>query len=173
MNRFWAAGGTRVASNRMTGIKDGQFPATGGMEAPTRGRLVRVVVGWGPAVAWMGFIFLLSAQPGLRVSDDPGVDGPIRHFAHVVTYGVLACLLLRSLRAGSALRWTRRTVLLAIALATLYGVSDEIHQTYVPARTGHLVDVGWDLLGAALGLVLLRLAPWRWLRRSSVVAGPD
>ncbi|MGZ6131728.1 MAG: hypothetical protein ACXWLF_06875 [Myxococcaceae bacterium] len=29
-----------------------------------------------------------------------------------------------------------------------------MHQTYVPQRTGHLVDVGWDLLGALGGAPL-------------------
>ena len=112
----------------------------------------------------MAVIFALSAQPGLRVSDDPGVDLPIRHVAHVLAFGVLAVLLLRGLTSRAEEPWTWRQAALAVALATLYGVTDEIHQTYVPLRTGHLVDVGWDLLGAAAGVTLLRLLAIRWPR---------
>ena len=134
--------------------------------------MARIARAWGPAVAWMALIFALSAQPGLRVSDDPGVDLPIRHVAHVLVYAVLAVLLLRAIGSGRARTWSWRRVLLAVALAVLYGVSDEVHQTYVPQRTGHLVDVGWDLLGALVGVLVLRLVAW-WLRRTSVQRRPD
>ena len=108
----------------------------------------------------MALIFVLSAQPGLRVSDDPGVDEPIRHVAHVLVFGVLALLSPARPQLGEPQapgRW--RHAVLAIVLATLYGVTDEVHQTYVPQRTGHLVDVGWDLLGAVAGH--RRPAGWR------------
>ncbi len=150
----------------MTGSEHGQFPT----QPPTS--MARIVRAWGPVVVWMGLIFAFSAQPGLRVSDDPGVDGPIRHVAHVVVYAVLAMALLRALSWGAPNGWTWRHAVLAISLAVLYGVSDEVHQTYVPQRTGHLVDVGWDLLGAAAGVVTLRLVPRRWRRRGSVDVGP-
>jgi len=58
-----------------------------------------------------------------------------------------------------------RDLVLAIALATLYGVTDEVHQTFVPDRTGHAVDVGWDLVGALFGAIVARLlspALLRW-----------
>lgn len=151
----------------MTGSEHGQFPT----DAPNSA--IRIVRAWGPVVAWMALIFALSAQPGLRASNDPNVDQPIRHFAHVLVYAALAMLLLRARSPATASAWTWRRVLLAVLLAVLYGVSDEVHQTYVPQRTGHLVDVGWDLLGAVAGVLLMRFAPWRWLRRASVQARPD
>ncbi len=113
----------------------------------------------------MALIFGLSAQPGLRISNDPSVDLPFRHTAHVVVYALLCLCLVRGIC------WTRegrprpRDLLLAVVLATLYGISDEIHQTFVPDRTGHAVDVGWDLIGALLGAVVARLlspALLRW-----------
>jgi VanZ family protein len=134
----------------------------------TAGRLLR---SWGPAVAWMAVIFALSAQPGLRISDDPGVDGPFRHFAHVVAYAALAMLLVRGLSGEVRYPWTWRLIVAAVAIATLYGVSDEIHQTYVPLRTGHLIDVGWDLIGATVGVAALRVVANRWPRLASVVTG--
>lgn len=111
---------------------------------------------WAPAVAWMAAIFVFSGQPGLRVSDDPGVDGPIRHAAHVLTYALLAVLLLRGLGWGDGRSWTIRLAGVAVVMATLYGATDELHQTFVPQRAGNLVDIGWDLLGALIGVAAAR-----------------
>jgi VanZ family protein len=49
-------------------------------------------------------------------------------------------------------------------IATLYGVSDEIHQAFVPLRTPDVRDVIADATGAALALG----AAWAWsiIRRS-------
>ncbi len=104
---------------------------------------------------WAGLIFFLSAQPGLRVSNDPGVDGPVRHLAHVGTYALLTLLIGWAL-AGHATPTTRSAVVSAV-LALLYGVTDEWHQTYVPSRTGRPEDLIWDGLGAIAGLLVLLL----------------
>lgn len=103
---------------------------------------------WGPVVAWMVLIFALSAQQGLRVSSDATVDGPVRHLAHVVTYAVLAVLLLRALAGDGP---TPRLAAIAALMSLLYGVTDEIHQTFVPTRTGQPLDLVWDGMGALLG----------------------
>jgi VanZ family protein len=119
---------------------------------------------WGPAIAVMALIFVLSAQPGLRISNDPSVDLPFRHAAHIAIYAVLCLSIVRAVCWERDGRPRARDLLLAVALATLYGVSDEIHQTFVPDRTGHAVDVGWDFLGALIGATVARLLPSSVLR---------
>jgi VanZ family protein len=119
---------------------------------------------WGPAIGLMALIFVLSAQPGLRASDDPSVDLPLRHAAHVAVYAGLAAALVRALAWWQASPVSSRVLLLAVALATLYGVSDEVHQSFVQDRTGQLVDVGWDFLGACIGAIAARLVPGSVLR---------
>jgi VanZ family protein len=42
----------------------------------------------------------------------------------------------------------------AWVVAVLYGVSDEIHQSFVPDRTGRPSDVLIDAIGAAIGVAL-------------------
>lgn len=112
---------------------------------------------WGPAIAWAGFIFLLSAQPGLKISTDASVDGPARHVAHGVVYTVLVLLIVHGLGAlGRPL--TLRTALIAGTLSVVYGISDEVHQTFVPERTGRVIDVGYDAIGTAIGLAIA----WAW-----------
>jgi VanZ family protein len=122
------------------------------------------VLRWGPAIAVAAVIFVLSSQPGLRISNDPSIDGPFRHGAHVAIYALLCFCLVRGICWSADGKPRQRDLLLAVALATLYGVSDEFHQTFVPDRTGHAVDVGWDLIGASIGAVVARLASAALLR---------
>ncbi len=110
---------------------------------------------WLAVAAWAGLIFLLSAQPGLRVSSDPGVDGPTRHVAHIVVYAVLTALIGWALTRHQPP--TLRIALIAGGLALLYGATDEWHQTFVPSRTGRPEDLIWDALGALVGIGALLL----------------
>lgn len=124
--------------------------------AVMRGALrIPTAVRWVAVVAWAAMIFVLSDRPGLAVSDDPGVDLPARHLAHVVVYGVLASLLAWAL-SGRRMPSTR--LLAACGVVTLlYGVTDEWHQTFVPTRTGRPEDLVWDALGAAIAVVAISL----------------
>ena len=110
---------------------------------------------WLAVLGWAALIFLLSAQPGLRVSADPSVDQPIREFAHGAMYAMLTLLL----GWGLAGREAPTTLVLvgAAVLAFLYGVTDEWHQTFVPSRHGRPDDLVWDGLGIAAGVVALAL----------------
>jgi VanZ family protein len=112
----------------------------------------------------MTVIFLLSSQSGLRVSQDAAVDKPIRTLAHLASYALLAGLLLWALR-GSARRPTRRHVILALAVTTLYAISDELHQSRVADRVGRPEDVAIDVVGALIGL-LVAVAILGWLEHA-------
>ena len=112
----------------------------------------RTLTSWLPALAWMGLIFVLSAQSGLRISDDASVDEPLRVVAHIAVYAILAGLLLSALTAR--LQRSAVAAVLAIGLAALYGVTDEIHQAFVAGRAGEVSDVVADTIGAALGVML-------------------
>lgn len=67
----------------------------------------------------------------------------------MVEYAILAMLLLRA--AGRSLEG-------ALAVSLLYALSDELHQSFVPGRTARWADVGFDFVGAVLGVItILRL----------------
>ena len=140
---------------------------------PPRGRGLDLAWRWGPVVAWAALIFVLSNQPGLHISSDASVDAPLRHLAHGFVYTVLVLLVVRGMgRLGEPL--TLRTALIAGAAGVLYGVSDEIHQSFVPDRSGRAIDVGYDSIGVAIGLAIA----WAWgrilARRTPAGAGtPD
>jgi len=89
------------------------------------------------ALVWAVLIFAASSLPGSAV----GLPSPWDKLAHAFTYAVLAWLLRRG---GLSLR-------AAIALAILYGLGDEWHQSFVPGRYSDLRDLLADAAGALLG----------------------
>ncbi len=114
-------------------------------------RRVRV---WGPAWAMMVLIFVLSSMSGLPPAPG-GIDDSV---AHALEYAVLAALLVRGFTGA---RWRGMgvgAVWRAVLLATLYGVTDEVHQRFVPGRTAEIADLTADAAGAAVAAVLI----WAW-----------
>ena len=114
---------------------------------------------WGPVAAYMAAIFVLSSMSS--VPDLPG--GLSDKTAHTLVYSGLGALVVRALARG---RWSAvRPVVLAAAVlaATLYGVTDEFHQRYVPGRESDLRDVAADAIGA--GAAAAALWAWSIIRR--------
>jgi len=93
----------------------------------------------------MCIIFGLSSLHGSSV---PGRFSTLGHF---VLYAVLGALYLWTLPVGGR-RWT--VVLVAVALASLYGVTDEFHQSFVPGRMPDPVDWLVDTAGALAAVLL-------------------
>jgi VanZ family protein len=81
----------------------------------------------------------------------------IRKTAHVTEYGILSALTFRALRGGKT-SWNPRWATGAIVFAMLIASIDEIHQSFVPSRTGTWRDVLLDAAGAAIAQVLIRAA---------------
>ena len=100
----------------------------------------------------MGLIFFLSAQPDLTT----GLgfwDVLLRKLAHTVEFGLLALLWARALLGSTALS-LRQALLWGAAIALLYAVTDELHQTGVEGRHGSPADWLVDAAGVALATLL-------------------
>jgi VanZ family protein len=119
----------------------------------------------------MALIFILSAQPGLRVTEDASVDRPIRTIAHLGTFGLLGALLFRAFLTGR--RRPARAAAYAAIVAVIYAVSDELHQAFVPDRTGRAQDVVVDAIGAAVGIVVASVVLVVERRRRASGAPPE
>jgi VanZ family protein len=109
---------------------------------------------WGPVVGYMALVFYassLSELPALanRVSDK---------LEHGLAYAGLGVLLLRALAGGLRGPVRRTSVVLAVAIAACYGVSDELHQHFVPHRS---MDA-YDLLADTAGAVAAAGALYAW-----------
>lgn len=105
----------------------------------------------------MALIFVLSDQPDL--STGLGLwDLILRKIAHMSVYLALTLLWLRALAPA-----TPGALALAVAIAFLFAVSDEYHQTFVEGRHGSPVDVGIDTIGIALAVAFTRTRWFAWL----------
>jgi VanZ family protein len=102
----------------------------------------------------MAVIFALSA-----IANPPELPGSgIEHFdkyVHVALYAVLAALFIRARTSGWTRRMTRGVALSAVVFSTLYGVSDEGHQYFVPPRQPDVFDLAADAIGATLSAGVL------------------
>ena len=116
-----------------------------------RRRLIDV----GLALGYAGLIFFLSSQSSFPVPKGIFTFDKVIHF---VEYGVLAFLVARALRP-----WPAAAVVAAI-LSSLYGLSDEFHQSFVPGRSSDGYDVVADVIGSALGAALFTFHSRRGLR---------
>lgn len=99
----------------------------------------------------------------------PGIgDTP----AHAAGYFGLGFVIARALAGGLPPRITVRQALLGLVIASLYGVSDEWHQSFVVGRSAEVRDWLSDSAGASIALV----AAWAWgiispRRRQEAVGG--
>lgn len=115
---------------------------------------------WGPVVLQMALIFAASSIPNL--GQLPG--GMSDKSGHSIGYALLGFLLLRAFARGRLRDVTWPWLAAAIVVATLYGVSDEFHQLFVPGRSADRYDVLADFAGGTLGATLgwLAGAARRW-----------
>ncbi len=94
-------------------------------------------------------IFALSSQPRIdtpSMLDIPGLD----KFMHALEFGGLAALVSVGLRRSHPLMSPDRLFWIPWLFASLYGLSDEVHQLFVPMRTFDWVDWLADCGGAGL-----------------------
>jgi len=99
------------------------------------------------AALWATLTFWLSASPDAQgAAGFLDLSSPWDKLYHAGNFGVLAALLY--LATGRA--W------LAVLLASLYGVSDEVHQAFVPGRSADAADWLADTAGALVAVLFLR-----------------
>jgi VanZ family protein len=109
---------------------------------------------WGPVCGYAGLIFYLSAQP------HPEEHVPfVTHFSdkvlHAVEYAVFGALCYRAFCGSGYDAWRQQAIPAAILLASLYGVSDEVHQAFVPFRDSNWLDWVADTVGAVIGVTVM------------------
>jgi VanZ family protein len=100
----------------------------------------------------------------------PTVHHYVRKTGHFTGYGLLGLAWLRGwllfwlmpLRHRAAGVWRAYCVVLALSCTALIATLDELHQSFLPDRTGMVADVGLDTFGAA---VIMLLVATFWIRR--------
>lgn len=115
-------------------------------------RRIRDRIYW---VSWIALIFILSSIPGNDLPEVPGFQPD--KLVHFSLYFLLAIL---TLRAFGTQQNRNRIPWIALIFCVGYGVTDELHQLFVPGRSPSPWDLLADGIGAAIGSVL-----WRVLAR--------
>ena len=114
---------------------------------------MKSVLLWGPVLFVMGLIFYFSS-----LTDPGGPPGGMSDkAAHFLIYAALGGALIRALAGGRSQRMDAPRAGMATMLGTLYGVSDELHQWFVPPRTPEMMDLAADFAGALTGAVGIAL----------------
>jgi len=113
--------------------------------------LMRFAVFKLPALAYMGFIFYMSSGP----VTSPTLNAIPDYYLHSLGYSLLCVLLFWALHEGFDVSKGRGGYSLPILLTVLYGISDEFHQSFVPARDSEVKDVVSDSVGAILGFLFI------------------
>jgi VanZ family protein len=114
--------------------------------------MIQVLWYWMPVALYAGVIFFLSNQshpeehlPSFLLKD---VSDKV---LHAVEYAVLGGLCYRAFRWGLNGQVAARALIIAIVTASLYGVTDEVHQLFVPFRESSWLDWLADTVGAVIG----------------------
>lgn len=136
---------------------------------------------WIPVFIWMGVIFYLSNQPATDSSElsngiaemcvamiqsifpieltPASIHFFIRKGAHFFAYFTLGILTTYALRKNRRQKW------IAFFICVIYAISDEIHQLFIPGRSGEIRDVLLDSTGALIGIILYviiqKLLEWK------------
>jgi VanZ family protein len=119
---------------------------------------------WFPVIVYCTAIFVQSAYPSPEsLSLFPFGDKML----HFLAYALMGGLFFRALQRTWPhwrLAWI---VLISVVLTTLYGVSDEVHQSFVSARMAEGMDILADFSGAVFGVLCFALGQKAFRRKGS------
>jgi VanZ family protein len=129
-------------------------------DAVQQGATVRVIWYWAPVMLYAGTIFYLSAQshPEEQLPSFL-LEGISDKVLHAVEYAILGALCYRGFRWGVNGQMASHALLFAIVTTSLYGMTDEAHQLFVPFRESSWLDWLADTAGAATGAL-----SWRFIK---------
>ena len=117
-----------------------------------------VVQYWLPVLAYMSCIAYVSSLSspeeqlptfGIVLNDK---------LIHVTEYAFLGLLCYRAFENAAGTIGARHAFPLAIMTATVFGISDEFHQSFVPLRQGDPFDLLADFIGATIAIILWQRA---------------
>ena len=124
---------------------------------------------------FMRLSFIICASLIFFLSSQAKLPSPIKPFFgldkvfHTIAFGAFAFTLTFWFKTEKWINNAKKYVLLVICITVLYGLSDEIHQYFVPNRSSSVYDLLADTLGAflAVGLRLLLIKKF-YLKMESV-----
>jgi VanZ like family len=98
---------------------------------------------------YMALIWFLSSNPADAIVNTPfSFDALLKESLHLIEFGILYWLIAFALMANN--KWSEKMSIAAAIIAILYGLTDEIHQSFVPSRSATVIDFIKDTIGVAV-----------------------
>lgn len=128
-----------------------------------------LIASWAFVALMLGVIFFMSAQTGEKLDNDTGIITIVRNalitlttsifghevdvspIGHFTEFFLLGLGLVNALRLSLSLRVSS---VAAVMIASLYGITDELHQLFVPMRSCDPMDWLVDTVAALLAVVI-------------------
>jgi len=108
-------------------------------------------------VLYCSFIFWLSSKPTLPAPMLFTHQDKIFHMGAYFIMGILAWRFFNDLFAKPII-----VFLVSLCFSSIYGISDEWHQSHVPGREADILDWLADTVGASIALVAILLGRGRF-----------
>ena len=105
---------------------------------------------WTLPIIYEILIFYLSSKPS------PEIGPEIHHidkFFHTIIYFIFALLLWRAFFYASPEFFKKRAIFFTLTLTIFFGISDELHQYFVPFRDADVFDILFDCIGACMAIL--------------------
>ncbi|UJL45806.1 VanZ family protein [Virgibacillus sp. NKC19-16] len=136
---------------------------------------IRKMISWTAVILMMVLLFSLSNQPSIKSNvlsegitdnivltietimpnfniDRYSFNIMLRKSAHFFAYLILGIIVIYALRRSGVRGY--RSIVLALGICVLFAIVDEVHQLFVPGRSGQVRDVVIDGAGAIVGVGL-------------------
>jgi len=132
------------------------------MPGKRQSKLRNFLICWLPLIIYCLAIYIQSGQPGPELIPDVRF---LDKFLHFGAYGLLGVLFFRAYETLPLKNFKNLLILISIGSAALYGISDEIHQYFVPSRHADVMDVIANTIGSICGVYLF----YRWKNQKEPV----
>jgi VanZ family protein len=120
------------------------------MTRPINSKFRILLIRWLPLIIYCLAIYIQSGLPGPEQIPDVRFLDKFMHFG---AYALLGVLFFSAYETLPLAKFKNLLILISIGSATLYGISDEIHQFFVPSRQADIMDVIANTIGSICGVI--------------------
>ncbi|WP_243291949.1 VanZ family protein [Bacillus sp. FJAT-47783] len=113
---------------------------------------------------YMGLIWFLSSHPSDAIVETPfSFDDLLKESLHLVEFGILYWLFIFMLACHGKL--SQKASMIVAVISIFYGITDEVHQAFVPSRSATFIDFVKDTIGVWVSFFLVR--KWYFEKKTS------
>jgi VanZ family protein len=108
--------------------------------------------------AYMAAIWIMSSLPSNALVELPllSVDRFIKESLHLVEFGILYLLFVAAMLTTD--KFTPLASSICALIAGMYGIVDEIHQSFMPYRSATVIDAVKDWIGVGVSWYVMQKA---------------